>query len=431
NRQTPQPAAQRSDAAYVANLKQQMYLLELESSILKQHGAGASQPQRADAQGGPGAEFDRLVGQLRASWAEREDALVEALRVVKRDLSKHKQLNYSQQSLIDQLKAELQLLRAVKAQDDAAVDEAAQARREADRLAAARDRLALTLEEQQEAAAGDAAAGREALTTAQSRIAALEREVDAKAHEAQAEAAALQTRLDSTLAALDAAQASAAAAAASQARLQAELEAEQEAVRDLKQQLADSEAAQAAAERAADAAVAAQGAAEESEAAARGTLATTQAALAQREQEVAAQAAQLRDGEGHLHEARTECEAATAKCAATVKKYDSTKAELVATAAALAGSQVREEEAAGRGDTLRLRFADAEGTIAALRAELASVTAQRDRSLSLLQAVNVPGIVQGNLDVAATVQEALNSMLGAREGELQGLGRGPPGGVAD
>lgn len=97
-----------------------MYLLELESSILKQHGAGASQPQRTDAQGGPGAEFDRLVGQLRASWAEREDALVEALRVVKRDLSKHKQLNYSQQSLIDQLKAELQLLRAVKAQDDEA-----------------------------------------------------------------------------------------------------------------------------------------------------------------------------------------------------------------------------------------------------------------------------------------------------------------------
>ena len=113
-------AAPRADAAYVANLKQQMYLLELESSILKQHGAAAPamSPGARRQESGPGAEFDRLVGQLRASWGQREEALVEALRVVKRDLSKHKQLSYSQQSLIGQLKTELQLLRQVKLQDD-------------------------------------------------------------------------------------------------------------------------------------------------------------------------------------------------------------------------------------------------------------------------------------------------------------------------
>ena len=111
-------AAPQADAQYVANLKQQLYLLELESSILKQHGAATGEGTVPNGDAGPGSEFDALVGKLRESWAQREENLVEALRVVKRDLSKHKQLNYSQQSLISQLKMELQLLRNVKQQDD-------------------------------------------------------------------------------------------------------------------------------------------------------------------------------------------------------------------------------------------------------------------------------------------------------------------------
>lgn len=111
----------RADAQYVANLKQQMYLLEMESSILKQHGAAtASSRGTLAGDSGPGSEFDALVGKLRSSWADREENLLEALRVVKRDLSKHKQLNYSQNNLIGQLKTELQLLRGVKQQDDEA-----------------------------------------------------------------------------------------------------------------------------------------------------------------------------------------------------------------------------------------------------------------------------------------------------------------------
>ncbi len=111
----------RADAQYVANLKQQMYLLEMESSILKQHGAAAAAARGVSAgDSGPGSEFDALVGKLRSSWADREENLLEALRVVKRDLSKHKQLNYSQNNLISQLKTELQLLRGVKQQDDEA-----------------------------------------------------------------------------------------------------------------------------------------------------------------------------------------------------------------------------------------------------------------------------------------------------------------------
>jgi hypothetical protein len=112
----------RADAQYVANLKQQLYLLEMESSILKQHGAATTTAGHGLSAGetGPRSEFDALVGRLRASWADREESLLEALRVVKRDLSKHKQLNYSQNSLISQLKTELQLLRGVKQQDDEA-----------------------------------------------------------------------------------------------------------------------------------------------------------------------------------------------------------------------------------------------------------------------------------------------------------------------
>jgi len=344
----------------------------------------------------------------------------------------------------------------------ASVDEAARARRETERITAARDRLNSQIEELQQKASSQSAENRQQLTDAQSKISSLNIAIEAarqQVHSAgeqraaaefgqqQAEQAQSQLQqalqeeqqakqstqyklatateqlarvtsdLESTEAALTQARASAGEAAAARESATAELRDAQDKISQLEDDL---QCAQ-------DDAVAAQDAQLEAERQAGAALNAQQAlqlqvqgafeALRQRDQTIAQQEAGLRQGSEHSTQLQHDLAAASDTLAHTKQKHDSTRAELVATAAALGGAQTRESDSSSRLDAMSLRLADAEGSISALRAELQMVTGQRDRSLALLRAVNVPGVVQANMDVAATVQQALNSMLGSREGE--------------